>query len=1023
MKKSNKPRNKRIACFLSAVLFLCASFLSAFPTSAATGYHTEYHDDHAAIKKAENVKAYDTCPTCGNFTLEATRLVYVYTCGDEIFRTAHWSNYYCPNCTHSIYGECTLWSGYYAGNMENIPDWDTVERIKSKTGDKNYFLNTFLTDIACPGYEVINTYAVAYNANGGSGKMENSQHTYDTAKKLTANVYTKEGYSFDGWNTKKDGSGDSYSNKASVKNLTTKNNGTVTLYAQWKAQKYTVTFDANGGSVDTTEKKVTFDNTYGTLPTPKRTGFTFKGWYTKQTSGDRVKKDTTVATAKDHTLFAHWTENDYTITYHPNGGNASVRTAVYHYDEEVNLGLASEKEGYTFIGWGFSPNSDKALTSLIMPDLATSENTDYSTDWELTLYALYTISVSDVANHTYPIYNKVKADEVSLYVSNGSDTSKKYNLTYKEDSGIMYYKYRRSKTDLSSYVGNENYGLKIVAYDNAGNEGVLYKEGIEVHVPKSYWQTVNHLKKNQDNWEAFDVKNDYIQEGSTYTPAAITAPAGYKFSHLDSSPYVVTSAKTSNAYYVPEIYTLTFDKNGGDSVSPASKQISYMERYGSLPIPVWRGHTFTGWFSEQTGGTEIKEEHPYNIAGNSTIYAHWNTNSYTVTYDYWTNGGTTCTQTENLSVNYGSDINVNPQSVTAVKEGWTFVGWNTNPDATTGLSSLKMSDSDVVLYAIYKKDINASFMDGNNKNTRNITSTIYNRTSSCQITIPPITELAEWNALGWSFDSPADAAIHLSPNVIYELSEDKTFYACYVQDITITYDTAGSAQTIPAQTQQRYFNASGDYHNPSFTIASAPFLDRHSFVTWEELDETGRFIQNYTAGSIITADHGMTLKAKWDMYPEIEAYDRYFTLDDARNGSIPAERLFEKVTATDKEDGTLRNGIDVTILNFNPSDFVSLPDVQITYQAKDSFGNITEKSITVYVVDTTVTESPIKYYSRFIHNDFYAVDGSLLSPEFGGLEATSIWKTNKNYQRILEHALNTDTPIHIFHFSQEELSE
>lgn len=79
-----------------------------------------------------------------------------------------------------------------------------------------------------------NTYSVKYNGNGStSGSVSNSSHTYDVAKKLNDNKYTKTGYQYTGWNTKADGSGTSYSDEQSVKNLTTKNGGTVTLYAKW----------------------------------------------------------------------------------------------------------------------------------------------------------------------------------------------------------------------------------------------------------------------------------------------------------------------------------------------------------------------------------------------------------------------------------------------------------------------------------------------------------------------------------------------------------------------------------------------------------------------------------------------------------------------------------------------------------------------------------------------------------------------------------------------------------------------
>ncbi len=81
-----------------------------------------------------------------------------------------------------------------------------------------------------------NTYTVTYNKNSSSasGSMTASSHTYGTAKNLTANGFSRSGYTFNGWNTKSDGSGTSYSNKASVINLTSTHQGNVTLYAKWK---------------------------------------------------------------------------------------------------------------------------------------------------------------------------------------------------------------------------------------------------------------------------------------------------------------------------------------------------------------------------------------------------------------------------------------------------------------------------------------------------------------------------------------------------------------------------------------------------------------------------------------------------------------------------------------------------------------------------------------------------------------------------------------------------------------------
>lgn len=70
----------------------------------------------------------------------------------------------------------------------------------------------------------------------------------------------------------------------------------------------------NGGTVKTTSQNVTYDSTYGTLPTPTRDGYSFNGWYTAKTGGTKVTNTTKVTTAKDHTLYAQWQKIPETTT-------------------------------------------------------------------------------------------------------------------------------------------------------------------------------------------------------------------------------------------------------------------------------------------------------------------------------------------------------------------------------------------------------------------------------------------------------------------------------------------------------------------------------------------------------------------------------------------------------------------------------------------------------------------------------------------------------------------------------------
>lgn len=102
--------------------------------------------------------------------------------------------------------------------------------IMSIGSKQSYGENTTLTLYA--QWEAV-TYTISFDPNGGSGKMEKINCTYDVAQYLPANEFTYEGGVFMSWNTKRDGSGTSVENGGSVMNFTDINGSNVTLYAQW----------------------------------------------------------------------------------------------------------------------------------------------------------------------------------------------------------------------------------------------------------------------------------------------------------------------------------------------------------------------------------------------------------------------------------------------------------------------------------------------------------------------------------------------------------------------------------------------------------------------------------------------------------------------------------------------------------------------------------------------------------------------------------------------------------------------
>ena len=238
----------------------------------------------------------------------------------------------------------------------------------SDSGSKIYELNdNYSKDenlILYPVWTAIK-YQIQYHANGGMGTINNSVHEYDVEKNLTTNIYTYSGYKFIGWNTKADGTGTSYADKASVKNLTNIQNANIVLYAQWSQTFYTVKFDFNGGSYVSgnyndmiCERDVTYNLPSGTIIYTNRV---LLGWSTSKTATIATYTTTfsNIGTiGATVTLYAVWKIKTFTIKYHINNGNATTISQSYTATSTTNafktLPSGWSKDGYIATGWSTS---------------------------------------------------------------------------------------------------------------------------------------------------------------------------------------------------------------------------------------------------------------------------------------------------------------------------------------------------------------------------------------------------------------------------------------------------------------------------------------------------------------------------------------------------------------------------------------------------------------------------------------------------------------------------------------------
>ena len=216
------------------------------------------------------------------------------------------------------------------------------------------------------------SHTVVFQAMGGTGTMELEISMSPTA--LTLNTFTRTGYSFSNWNTAPDYSGTTYADGA-IYDFS----ADITLYAQWTANSYTVTFDANGGGTPVpATMSVTFGSAYGTLATTSRTGYTFAGWFTAASGGTQVIATDIVNTASDHTLYGQWTANTYTVTFDANGGSTpDPTTKPVTYGSAYGTLATTSRTGYTFVGWFTAASGGTQITSATLVATA-SDHTLYA---------------------------------------------------------------------------------------------------------------------------------------------------------------------------------------------------------------------------------------------------------------------------------------------------------------------------------------------------------------------------------------------------------------------------------------------------------------------------------------------------------------------------------------------------------------------------------------------------------------------------------------------------------------------
>ena len=554
---------------------------------------------------------------------------------------------------------------------------------------------------------------VTFNSNGGTAV---SSVSTEYGKTITApTAPTKTGHDFDAWYT----DGENFAANTKWDFATKQVTDDITLYANWKVQQHTVTFvfgngDANlvitkdfGTDIsalkpsdpvwrghkftgwnkeipttipaedvmitaqweDETMQYVKFvtkwdDNTlttyesFGAYPgesievtapnAPERTGYLFQGWVTEDGQTATIP---TVMPDNGMIIYADWKINQYTITFDTDGGTA-IADIKQDYNTAITAPAAPSKTGYTFDYW----TVDGVQTAI--PATMPAKNITFKANWKINTYKI----VFHLDNGDPDV---VVEAEYGAPVTAPANFSKG-NHTFDCWSRTVPATMPASEEPLeitALWIEDGKYVVKLLTENDLNEEVVV-------------WSSQSYYEDEDIDYTSYA---DPTRDGYTFQGWATTAD-GQATTMPAKMP---EGGATLYAKWGIKQYTITYNTNGGSAINETNTlKRDYNSAIPKPSDPSKTGNTFKGWFADSDCTTPCDFTNG-KVTGDITLYAKWEVNTYTITFN--SNGGS---HVDPITQDYNSAIDApaNPS-----REGFEFMRWNPELPATMPAGGLDVT--------------------------------------------------------------------------------------------------------------------------------------------------------------------------------------------------------------------------------------------------------------------------------------------------------------------------------------------
>lgn len=488
-------------------------------------------------------------------------------------------------------------------------------------------------------------YSVEYELGGGIDAENKTSYTVEDGS-FALNAPSRKGYTFDGWYSSEDFSGE----KTESVNCSLATN--LKFYAKWSIETYIIEYDLNGGDAVYNQTEYTVESEDISLHAPKREGYEFDGWYDKANNlVERIKK----GSVGDIKLKAKWSALTYTVTF-VSDCTISVAPIEYTIESDTIVIEYPKRNNYIFEGW-FDAKGNKVDR----------------------------IAGGTVGNFT--LYAKWRAVEYTVtFESNGGDAVKSIIYTVETDSFDLPV-CNKSDYEFEGWFSGET-KIERIEKGSCGNITLVAK-----------WRAIGFkvsFETNGGNKVADKTYNVEMTEFELPVPTReYYAFCGW-FENPDLSGEAIENFATNKdvtlyAKWAPIEYTVTFESNGGDAVKSIIYTVESQDF--ALQIPQKDFYLFEGWMDDAGNMVEkIDCSNPKDVS----LTAQWSAIEYTITYVL--NGGTNGENPTIYTVESEDIVLVAP-----TKDGFVFDGWFLNDDKTERIA--KGSHGNLTLVARWTEEV------------------------------------------------------------------------------------------------------------------------------------------------------------------------------------------------------------------------------------------------------------------------------------------------------------------------------